>query len=58
MVRRIWDFKDDVLGDGRDYFVPRPKTLQALNQILRQQLQAKECVVLSNCARFDIFLFK
>ena len=57
LVRRLWEFKDDVLGDGRDFFVPRPKTLTALNQLLRQQLtSATECVVLSNCARFDVLL--
>lgn len=57
LVRRLWEFKDDALGDGRDFFVPRPKTLTALNQLLRQQLtSATECVVLSNCARFDVLL--
>lgn len=56
LVRRLWEWKDDALGDGRDFFVPRPKTLAALNQVLRQQLQATECVVLSNCARFDVLL--
>ena len=61
LVRRLWEWKDDTLGDGRDFFVPRPKTLAALNQLLRQQLQwkswrATECVVLSNCARFDVLV--
>ncbi|CAB9504769.1 expressed unknown protein [Seminavis robusta] len=57
LVRRLWEWKDDVLGDGRDFFVPRPKTLGALNQILKQQIpHATECVVLSNCARFDVLV--
>ena len=52
LIRRLWEWKDNVLGDGRDYFVPRPNTLSALNQLLREQLQATECVVLSNCGTF------
>lgn len=57
LVRRIWEWKDDILGDGRDFFVPRPKTLMALNSLLKRKLpNVEECVVLSNCARFDILL--
>jgi hypothetical protein len=33
-VRRAWKWKDSALGDGRDYFVPRPRALRALNKLL------------------------
>jgi len=33
-VRRAWTWKDTALGDGRDYFVPRPRALKALNKLL------------------------
>lgn len=29
LVRDCWRWKDTVLGDGRDYFVPRPRALKA-----------------------------
>lgn len=56
LIKRLWEFKDEVLGDGRDFFVPRPKTLSALNHILCEQINATEVVVLSNCARFDVII--
>ena len=31
-VRRLWEWKDTTLGDGRDFFVPKPKTLMTLQQ--------------------------
>lgn len=66
-VRETWRWKDEVLGDGRDFFVPRPKTLNALQEyIVRNAAETSgwnkaddwllECVVLSNCARFEILL--
>ncbi|GAX22661.1 hypothetical protein FisN_17Lh156 [Fistulifera solaris] len=66
-VRDTWRWKDEVLGDGRDFFVPRPKTLHALQEYILQSAAAHcdgkeinswllECVVLSNCARFEIIL--
>ena len=33
-VRRAWKWKDSALGDGRDYFVPRPRALKALNKLV------------------------
>ena len=33
-VRRAWQWKDSALGDGRDYFVPRPRALRALNKLM------------------------
>lgn len=62
-TRDVWKWKDTVLGDGRDYFIPRPRTLRALQQYLLlndndddESMQVEECVILSNCARFEIFL--
>ena len=53
----LWRWKDAVLGDGRDFFVPRPKTLQKLGAILEQNCpMIQECVILSNCARFELLL--
>jgi hypothetical protein len=66
-VRDTWRWKDEVLGDGRDFFVPRPKTLHALQEYIVQRAAVNcndreadnwllECVVISNCARFEIIL--
>ncbi|KAL3802059.1 hypothetical protein HJC23_010815 [Cyclotella cryptica] len=33
LVRECWKWKDAVLGDGRDYFVPRPKSLRAFHSL-------------------------
>ena len=33
LIRDCWKWKDSVLGDGRDYFVPRPKTLKAFHSL-------------------------
>eukprot|EP00978_Attheya_sp_CCMP212_P043055 scaffold274318_cov55-Attheya_sp.AAC.1 len=38
LLRRVWEWKDWALGDGRDYFIPRPKALRTLNSILVGQL--------------------
>lgn len=42
------------LGDGRDFFVPKPKTLKALQGLLRKQCGLTQVSVLSNCARLEI----
>lgn len=80
-VRRLWRWKDAVLGDGLDFFVPKPRTVAALQSYLRlasgttstttgggaggddattttgaTSYTIRECVVLSNCARFEILL--
>ena len=34
IVKDLWKWKDIVLGDGRDYFIPRPRALKALGNIL------------------------
>ena len=33
LVRECWRWKDSTLGDGRDYFVPRPRALQAFQSL-------------------------
>ena len=56
-VRQVWKWKDAVLGDGRDFFVPKPKTLSKLNQMIVESIDGvTECCVLSNCARFELLL--
>ena len=54
-VRDVWKWKDGVLGDGRDFFVPKPKTISKLQQLLLTHVDGlRECSVLSNCARFEV----
>jgi len=66
---RRW--KDKCLGDGRDYFIPRPRAIGALNNLILQNNnhsdelyellsnwphKIDEVAVLSNCARLDVIL--
>eukprot|EP00592_Proboscia_alata_P013680 CAMPEP_0194391056 /NCGR_PEP_ID=MMETSP0174-20130528/113551_1 /TAXON_ID=216777 /ORGANISM="Proboscia alata, Strain PI-D3" /LENGTH=86 /DNA_ID=CAMNT_0039185031 /DNA_START=1 /DNA_END=258 /DNA_ORIENTATION=+ len=30
-IRELWKWKDVALGDGRDFFVPRPRAIATLN---------------------------
>jgi hypothetical protein len=55
-AKDVWRWKDAVLGDGRDFFLPKPKTLNALNKYLRSDPIIQECVVLSNCARLEVLI--
>jgi hypothetical protein len=79
-IRDLWRWKDDVLGNGHDFFTPRPRAIQSLISLVvgqtfittanttthpqQEQQQAQqqqcwtieECAILSNCARFDIYL--
>ena len=60
LVRDIWKWKDIVLGDGRDYFVPRPRALSTLSDVIvgtaLEGYKVEECAILSNCARLDVLL--
>lgn len=57
-VKDVWRWKDSVLGDGRDFFVPKPKTLAALNRYLIDRSSSiRECTVLSNCARLEVVIW-
>lgn len=60
IVRELWEWKNTVLGDGRDYFVPRPRALKALSNLLLEtefgEFKVTECAILSNCARMDVLL--
>ena len=60
MTRDIWKWKDIVLGDGRDFFVPRPRALKSLSDIVVGSscgnYVVQECAILSNCARLDILI--
>jgi len=54
-VRQLWEWKDTALGDGRDFFVPKPKTLMALQEYLLKNIpNLMECSIISNCARLEI----
>lgn len=54
-VRRLWEWKDTTLGDGRDFFVPKPKTLMALQKYFLTNIPClTECSIISNCARLEI----
>jgi len=54
-IRRLWEWKDTTLGDGRDFFVPKPKTLMALQQYLLENIpDLTECSIISNCARLEV----
>jgi hypothetical protein len=59
-VADVWRWKDAVLGDGRDFFVPRPKTLAALQRYLQAYVvdepKIDAVVVLSNCARLELLV--
>ena len=53
--RDIWKWKDGILGDGRDFFVPKPKTIRALQAVLQQHCGGMTQIsILSNCARLEI----
>ncbi len=52
--RDLWKWKDATLGDGRDFFVPKPKTIKALQDLLRLRCGLTQVSVLSNCARLEI----
>ena len=46
-----------VCWEGRDFFVPKPKTLTALNEFVVDNVgSVEECAVLSNCARLELML--
>eukprot|EP00535_Pseudo-nitzschia_heimii_P003736 CAMPEP_0197193000 /NCGR_PEP_ID=MMETSP1423-20130617/26225_1 /TAXON_ID=476441 /ORGANISM="Pseudo-nitzschia heimii, Strain UNC1101" /LENGTH=496 /DNA_ID=CAMNT_0042646045 /DNA_START=118 /DNA_END=1608 /DNA_ORIENTATION=+ len=54
-IRRLWEWKDTALGDGRDFFVPRPKMLMALQHYLIDNIpDLTECSIISNCARLEV----
>lgn len=54
-VIRLWEWKDNALGDGRDFFVPKPKTLMALQQYFLDNIpNLIECSIISNCARLEV----
>eukprot|EP00588_Corethron_pennatum_P032562 CAMPEP_0194341736 /NCGR_PEP_ID=MMETSP0171-20130528/90600_1 /TAXON_ID=218684 /ORGANISM="Corethron pennatum, Strain L29A3" /LENGTH=406 /DNA_ID=CAMNT_0039107183 /DNA_START=30 /DNA_END=1250 /DNA_ORIENTATION=+ len=59
VVSDLWRWKDCVLGNGVDFFVPRVKTLRAFNSFLLGPLGAGEiceAATLSNCARMEVYL--
>ncbi|GKY98209.1 hypothetical protein MPSEU_000778600 [Mayamaea pseudoterrestris] len=57
VVTTVWRWKDTVLGNGQDFFVPKPKTLTALQDCLLAKTSVDEVVVISNCARLELLIF-
>ena len=71
-LREVWRWKDVALGDGRDYFIPRPRAISDFQSLFLRndyapskidesfptniQVCVEECSILSNCARLDIYL--
>jgi len=63
-IRELWRWKDAVLGDGRDFFVHRPRAISDLTNLIiggtftnaTQEWVIDECAILSNCARMDVYL--
>jgi hypothetical protein len=56
-LSQIWKWKDQVLGNGRDFFVPKPKTLEACIKYIQLSIpNVSSCVVISNCARLELLL--
>ena len=63
-IRKLWQWKDTVLGNGHDYFVPRPNAIQSIQNAIQNtnymteenRMIIQHCSVMSNCARLDILL--
>ena len=59
-VREAWRWKDNALGDGRDYLLPRVHSLVDFNRYVLLMtgtiVRPVECAILSNCARMEIVL--
>lgn len=55
---RVWRWKDAVLGDGQDMFIPKPATTRKMSQLV-VHLGAgaiSEAVVVSNCKRMEVLV--
>jgi hypothetical protein len=48
LVRECWRWKDSILGDGRDYFVPKPKALKAFQSLFLGMLIDVVCSIDKN----------
>ncbi|CAE7391523.1 uidB [Symbiodinium natans] len=59
-ARSCWTWKERVLGDGHDFFIPRPRTARRLSSVIRStsspEVPVEEAAVLGNCKRFDVYL--
>jgi len=45
LVRECWKWKDSTLGDGRDYFVPKPKALKAFQSLFLGMIVDVVCCI-------------
>lgn len=52
-----WRWKERLLGDGQDFFVPKPRTTRSVaTALLESAPMLAEACVLGNCARLDFYL--
>ena len=59
--QRMWRWKESVLGDGQDFFVPKPLTTHRLASVIVREGSERSCgieeaVVLGNCARLMVLV--
>ena len=57
----MWRWKESVLGDGQDFFVPKPLTTHRLASVIVREGSERSCgieeaVVLGNCARLMVLV--
>jgi hypothetical protein len=65
VTQQLWSWKDHILGNGHDYFVPNTRNIDALQQYLTRgagwcsafsAFKITECAIVSNCARFELLV--
>lgn len=57
LVRECWRWKDSTLGDGRDYFVPKPKVLKAFQSLFLGMVIDVVCIDRNNeCSPAEVIL--
>ena len=57
LVRECWKWKDSILGDGRDYFVPKPKALKAFQSLFLGMVIDVVCIDKNNeCSPVEVIL--
>ncbi|CAK9090386.1 unnamed protein product [Durusdinium trenchii] len=58
-ARSCWTWKELVLGDGHDFFIPRPRATRRLASWLLSTatpaVPLNEVAILGNCKRFDLY---
>ena len=59
--QRMWRWKESVLGNGQDFFVPKPLTTHRFASVIVREGSERSCgieeaVVLGNCARLMVLV--